>query len=815
MKKLTVWITSICALTVLFGIGFLIGQALNRRQGLRENDTGVAETTISVTNKTAENTSASTTEAGAFSKPIILEEGKLTDKTFWKYSSDATIIFSGEGILCSDDESKALAEDLINRLQAEKLVVEDGITGFGENAFVHCDSIQELKMADSVISIGNGAFADCVNLGDISFSKNLTSIGEGAFFRCRGIKSISFPESLRYLGEIFGSCTGLETVIIPKSVAAIETTFFECWSLKNFIVSEDNHVFSSENGILYNKDQTKLVRCPGAVKGTFAVKSGVVTIAHDAFAYTSELESVNIPSSVLEIESNAFYISSVQNIYYEGSKAEWETIIPSENSDEDSLKNAKIYFYKTETETLEWQEYPENVVGIWSTLEDEPVDGTIEYHTCYVCFFADGSAMRYGYRNLDVGTWKADDMLETITADFYENYYYYPGDGWGEREQLGDVLFSYDAVIDTMHSYGNFFDENDDSTEWYRADWTKAYSICAEQITDLEDAMSPKWRTQFDMNQGSAVIANRWAGLEQLCIERLNRVLDPTNYDLFLDDEEVWRNARDAALDTVKKQYEGGSMQGMMVSSKITELCAERVDELLGMMRKADEAIDVTTYIDTQEWKTQYETLLQQMIDEGYTLNSVWIGDVDGDGVPMIALSDRYVAYKTPDIIINYKDGRLVVKDDLVAEHDVANSGTSTITKAWFCEGTNQLALRSLGNTTGLFHLNSQTIFDISELGTYSIISQNQGIELPEWYETRITELRNAQGDNFDFREFTQYFEEALDMELYSVVGDNARLINYSEVMHEFGTIADDDFNAVLCKVIDYINQQLGLNLQV
>lgn len=379
------WAVGGCAAALALGGGILIGLHP------WENTDGV-QTTAATT----------TTISGAYSKPIVLEEGKLTEKISWKYTSDATLTFSGEGILCSDNDSKALGEELVNKFQATKIVVEDGITGFGENSFCHCISLRELVMADSVVIVGSGAFMDCENLSEILFSNNLSNIEDGAFFRCRGIVFIAFPESLTYLGSICGSCTSLETVVIPKSVTKIEATFFECWALKEFIVSEDNPVFSSENGILYNKDQTRLVRYPGTAKGTVEVKSGVESIASFAFSYNSDLAAVRIPSSVNAVESDAFYISSIQDIYYEKGKEEWENIISHANSEEDSLKNAKIHFNNivepyTKGWTWQYAEHEESVLSqdmrhfLDSISADELPKEAVEY---YVNNFLDDSVLK-------------------------------------------------------------------------------------------------------------------------------------------------------------------------------------------------------------------------------------------------------------------------------------------------------------------------------------------------------------------------------------------------------------------------------------
>ena len=77
------------------------------------------------------------------------------------------------------------------------------------------------------------------------------------------------PNSVATLGDhVFSNCTGLKSVTISKSVKTIGEEIFEsCTSLENVTVDSGNTVFSSANGILYNKDKTRLLFCPVAKSG--------------------------------------------------------------------------------------------------------------------------------------------------------------------------------------------------------------------------------------------------------------------------------------------------------------------------------------------------------------------------------------------------------------------------------------------------------------------------------------------------------------------------------------------------------------------
>jgi hypothetical protein len=123
----------------------------------------------------------------------------------------------------------------------------------------------------------------------------------------------------------------ITSISIPSTVTRIsQEPFFRCRRLQNIIVDENNAVFSSLDGNLYNKEQTELIRysigktetsfdIPETVtiieKQTFeraqkltslVIPDNVTIIKQEAFLYCTNLTSVFIPSSVVTIEENVF-----------------------------------------------------------------------------------------------------------------------------------------------------------------------------------------------------------------------------------------------------------------------------------------------------------------------------------------------------------------------------------------------------------------------------------------------------------------------------------------------------------------------------
>ena len=188
-----------------------------------------------------------------------------------------------------------------------------------------------------VTSIDDWAFVVNTNFTKIIISNGIASIGEAAFYYCSALTSITIPDSVTSIGDYaLGACT----------------------SLLNIIVDEDNTLYKSIEGNLYNKDGTILIQyaigkqatsfvIPDSVTkiglGAFAycneltnivINNGITSIDNSAFEACAGLTSVTIPGSVTSIGNWAFLdCSSLTSIKYQGTKEEWNAITKGENWD--------------------------------------------------------------------------------------------------------------------------------------------------------------------------------------------------------------------------------------------------------------------------------------------------------------------------------------------------------------------------------------------------------------------------------------------------------------------------------------------------
>lgn len=93
----------------------------------------------------------------------------------------------------------------------------------------------------------------------------------------------------------FHQCISLETIVIPASLVSfsMEVSLNNSYSLKQFIVAEDNPVFSTINGVLYNKDKSKLVFYPNASGTSLIIPKEVNSIDDKAFSSCNSLKEIH------------------------------------------------------------------------------------------------------------------------------------------------------------------------------------------------------------------------------------------------------------------------------------------------------------------------------------------------------------------------------------------------------------------------------------------------------------------------------------------------------------------------------------------
>lgn len=146
--------------------------------------------------------------------------------------------------------------------------------------------IKTLIIDEGVTSIGARAFQSCSNLSNVQLPNSLISINSDAFCNCRSLTSVTIPDGVTDIGY---------------------SAFESCTNLTSFNVNAGNSNYSSQDGVLFNKDKTELIQYPvGNERTTYDIPNSVTSIGDYAFSKCANLSNVTIPSSVTSIGNDAF-----------------------------------------------------------------------------------------------------------------------------------------------------------------------------------------------------------------------------------------------------------------------------------------------------------------------------------------------------------------------------------------------------------------------------------------------------------------------------------------------------------------------------
>ena len=280
---------------------------------------------------------------------VVIEEGveKIGEDAFYSCKNlkeveiaDSVIdIDAGTFMICSNLEKINIPNNLkvipayfiYNCSKIEDIIIPDAVTTISSGAFAYTN-ISSINIPKNVTNIGGFVFEACNNLEEINIDKGnsyykyedgiLYSINEGEvkFIANSKLNSeiFEFPYGVKIAnlgGEISNS--KIKVIKIPETVMSMDFNCLKNMSkLQDIQISEENKAYQKIGNGIYSKDENnKILYYYFKGEKNVVLEEGIKQIASFAFANNKELESIELPDSLIVIGNQAFSgCSKLKNI---------------------------------------------------------------------------------------------------------------------------------------------------------------------------------------------------------------------------------------------------------------------------------------------------------------------------------------------------------------------------------------------------------------------------------------------------------------------------------------------------------------------
>lgn len=257
-----------------------------------------------------------------------------------------TYINSGAFLLCEDlckikipKHVNFIGKEAFCGTNLKRVEIPQNVIVINDRSFFCCINLREVELPKNLKTIGEEAFYDCRNLQSIDIPSSVEFIGKEAFSLCLGLKTLRLPDSLKKMGsEAFAYCFDLESVTMPDSYHSDTLdAFVGCRNLKEIKVGKNNKYYVFMDGILYNKDMTKLCLCTGGKSGNIVVPEGVKEIAPAAFSGCTKISSITLPTTITSISRSPF--GNCYNFVLRLPASKKDMVLPE-------LENVEVEYYE-------------------------------------------------------------------------------------------------------------------------------------------------------------------------------------------------------------------------------------------------------------------------------------------------------------------------------------------------------------------------------------------------------------------------------------------------------------------------------------
>ena len=235
-----------------------------------EDDPAETET-VAVTSidTTSENITVETSED-------VPEQGYTKSGTYgenitWNFDeATGTLTFSGSGDMADTPAGEFTPWEKNFRTEVKHIIINDGITNIGMNAFYTIEKAEDIYIPQSVTVIKGGALQGCKSIKELRLPNSLTNIGVKAFF-------------------FMDSCKG-------------------------FYIDNPQTGYYTEDGVLFG-NRTLITYPQGNERTSYRVPYGTEKLERLAFTNTPYVQTLYIPETMTKLDSQMFYNDSSRSVH--------------------------------------------------------------------------------------------------------------------------------------------------------------------------------------------------------------------------------------------------------------------------------------------------------------------------------------------------------------------------------------------------------------------------------------------------------------------------------------------------------------------
>ena len=244
----------------------------------------------------------------SFSEIFIPDSIKYVYRQSVEVDSKDWNIFSVENRLSEILSYQAELENVYVGEKNKNIMSIDGMVYSKDmKTFVMCPQTRsgEVVIDNNVEILGRAAFGKCTDVNRIVLGDKITEIRDICFMYS-GLTELNIPDSCTNIGrDIFFVCQGLTTVNIPVGIKELNYAIFEGSYIRDLILPDDS-AFAFENGIIYDRNKTKVILALGESAEEVVIPEGVIEICDYAFKNQIKMQNVILPESLEKIGIYAF-----------------------------------------------------------------------------------------------------------------------------------------------------------------------------------------------------------------------------------------------------------------------------------------------------------------------------------------------------------------------------------------------------------------------------------------------------------------------------------------------------------------------------